>query len=207
MHRGDKSLDMDEVPHPGLRYALDWNLILREINDSTDVIVEALRAETARQRADRIHAAEEAELEPSAGRRHWTVALRLLSRSGRSAHVAETLVDLFLSASAGTTGAHERPAIYQRLATIALALDAYRAEHGEYPASLEAVPSDRLPVDPYSGEPFRYRRTEAGCVIYSVGPNGQDDDGWHPALDPPPEVAPRADDLPLHLPPPLPEME
>jgi hypothetical protein len=42
-----------------------------------------------------------------------------------------------------------------------LALEAWKLQHGELPERLDALVGpyfDRLPVDPYSGEPFRYFR-------------------------------------------------
>jgi len=59
-----------------------------------------------------------------------------------------------------------------------VALRLYRAEHGEYPAALAAVVPDyleELPPDPFSGEPFRYRREGEGWLLWSVGEDGDDD--------------------------------
>ncbi|MGV3526808.1 MAG: hypothetical protein ACO1RX_21500 [Candidatus Sericytochromatia bacterium] len=61
-----------------------------------------------------------------------------------------------------------------------LALLAYASEHGEYPSTLqELVPAylPELPLDPFGGRPFRYRRELTGPVVYSVGINGRDDGG------------------------------
>jgi hypothetical protein len=45
---------------------------------------------------------------------------------------------------------------------------------------LREVPVDLLPnvpLDPFDGQPIRYRHTDYGIVIYSVGDNGIDDEG------------------------------
>lgn len=34
-----------------------------------------------------------------------------------------------------------------------------------------------VPLDPFSGEPFIYKRCDKGYLLYSVGANGTDDDG------------------------------
>jgi len=34
-----------------------------------------------------------------------------------------------------------------------------------------------LPIDPFSDKPLVYRRTEDGFILYSVGPNFEDDGG------------------------------
>ena len=61
------------------------------------------------------------------------------------------------------------------------ALEAYRRDHaGNYPVALEDLRERYLaeiPLDPFSGEAFRYVLEEAGFLLYSVGPNGIDDEG------------------------------
>lgn len=67
------------------------------------------------------------------------------------------------------------------LLTVALALRAYRLEHGAYPATFSSlVPSylPAIPSDPFAlSGPLHYRRTKSGFVLYSVGPDGQDNGG------------------------------
>jgi hypothetical protein len=60
----------------------------------------------------------------------------------------------------------------------ALASERYRLVHGRWPTSLdELVPKllERVPNDPFDGEPLRFRRCALGTAIYSVGPDGRDD--------------------------------
>ncbi|MBV9848134.1 MAG: hypothetical protein JO250_00460 [Armatimonadetes bacterium] len=68
----------------------------------------------------------------------------------------------------------------------ALALRAYRVEHGVYPATLDAlIPTylSRVPDDPFAlSGPLRYRRVGDKYVLYSVGPDGKDD-GGRPIFD------------------------
>lgn len=68
------------------------------------------------------------------------------------------------------------------LLTVALALRAFRAETGAYPAALaQLVPAgglSRVPDDPFAlFGPLRYKQTKMGYVLYSVGPDGRDDNG------------------------------
>lgn len=62
-----------------------------------------------------------------------------------------------------------------------LALHRFKADYNHWPASLgELVPGylSRLPEDPFSGEPLKYRRSPDGnFVLYSVAENLQDDGG------------------------------
>lgn len=67
-----------------------------------------------------------------------------------------------------------------RTARLALAIERYRLEHGGLPADLEAlVPTyvSEVPLDPFDGDPMRYRRREVGYVVYSVGRGGVDQGG------------------------------
>jgi len=78
-----------------------------------------------------------------------------------------------------------------RATTILAALELYRVGHGGYPEALaDLVPGclARLPLDPYSDEPFCYRRDGEGYLLYSVGPNLTDDGGVPPV---------ERDDLPV----------
>lgn len=62
----------------------------------------------------------------------------------------------------------------------ACAVERYRMKHGEWPDRIESlVPSflGAVPQDPVDGQPLRYRRTNDGVVIYSIGPDQVDNQG------------------------------
>ncbi len=59
---------------------------------------------------------------------------------------------------------------------IALALAVYRGQNGAYPARLEQL-KPALPFDPYNKKPMVYRREKNGFLLYSVGPNREDESG------------------------------
>ena len=67
------------------------------------------------------------------------------------------------------------------LLIVSLALHAYRADHGQYPASLkELVPAylRAIPNDPFAVQgPLLYKRANKSYVLYSVGPDGTDNGG------------------------------
>lgn len=68
-----------------------------------------------------------------------------------------------------------------------LAVERYRLARGALPETLrDLVPTyiPDVPSDPFDGKPLRYKRLERGYVIYSVGPDGNDDGG----KEPPPAV-------------------
>jgi hypothetical protein len=77
---------------------------------------------------------------------------------------------------------------------ITCALEIYRKEYGHYPEAFEQiVPAvlKGLPLDPFTGKNYIYRRENGGFIVYSTGPNqiddggikdlraGKDDIAWH----------------------------
>jgi len=61
-------------------------------------------------------------------------------------------------------------------ARIALAAKAYHGEHDRYPASLAELASAgwQLPLDPFTGKAFLYRREGPGFAVWSTGPDLKD---------------------------------
>jgi hypothetical protein len=67
-----------------------------------------------------------------------------------------------------------------RLLMTDLAVRLYQDEQGRWPIELkELVPRylPALPIDPFSGEPVRYRSMGEEFLVYSVGYDGKDDGG------------------------------
>jgi hypothetical protein len=82
-------------------------------------------------------------------------------------------------------------------------LQAFQAEQGDLPdswAEVVAAKFPQMPIDPWdpAEEPLRYRRTEDGYVLYSVGPNQVDDGGATPNADDMPGL-PQTGDLRLDV--------
>jgi hypothetical protein len=66
------------------------------------------------------------------------------------------------------------------VAKTALALERYGLAHASLPETLSQLVPDYLavvPEDPFDGAPLRYKRTDQGFVVYSVGEDGKDDGG------------------------------
>ena len=61
------------------------------------------------------------------------------------------------------------------------AAERYRLSKGKWSESLDALKEagflNQIPIDVYDGQPLRLKRLDDGLVIYSVGPDGQDDGG------------------------------
>ncbi len=68
-----------------------------------------------------------------------------------------------------------------RLALTAVALEQFRAAHNNlYPAGLSELTPNYLVatlMDPFDGQPLRYRKQGDGYVLYSIGPDLKDDGG------------------------------
>jgi len=66
------------------------------------------------------------------------------------------------------------------LAEMAMYLKQYKGKTGSYPKKLDAIVpeySQELPVDPFAGAPYIYRKDGDGFVLYSFGVNVVDDGG------------------------------
>lgn len=70
---------------------------------------------------------------------------------------------------------------YLRATMAAIAVERWRVAHaGSLPESLDALVPDLLPsipIDPFDGQPLRYKLLPRGFAVYSVGPNQRDDYG------------------------------
>lgn len=115
--------------------------------------------------ADLVHACTDPDASLYQRARNWPTSLMvpMLAHVARQAH-------------------HHRA---QRDATLtAIALEIHRREHGSYPSTLAALTPrllPRIPIDPADGQPLRYRVSEHGAVLYSIGADGADDSGVPPA--------------------------
>jgi hypothetical protein len=67
----------------------------------------------------------------------------------------------------------------QRGALTALAVFERQREVGVFPESLAFLEGEEFMVDPYTGAPFLYRRTDEGFILYSAGVDRDDDGGAH----------------------------
>lgn len=75
---------------------------------------------------------------------------------------------------------HARSVAALRLMMTELAVRGYEAKNGKPPMALaELVPAwlPAVPIDPFSNRPLVYRATTNSYLLYSVGPDAQDDQG------------------------------
>jgi hypothetical protein len=186
---------------------VDWDESMRTINTWYDRFVEAC---TRPARAERERALKKTGLEVERIPRETgsfrsfvgDAGSRSLRRAmGRQVGLA-AVVQIFAEITEAAAG-EDHAAAYSSMGQVAVALAAYRADHGAYPAGLAQLCPKylaSLPRDPFVDGPLRYRRAETGYVVYSVGPNGEDDGGknWHDDADD--SVPEDADDIAITVP-------
>ncbi|MCL2701258.1 MAG: hypothetical protein FWE88_06145 [Phycisphaerae bacterium] len=66
----------------------------------------------------------------------------------------------------------------RRITTVAVALELYKLDKGQYPEQLDALSPAYLPAVPtdlFSGKAMMYKAHDKTYDLYSVGPNGKDD--------------------------------
>jgi hypothetical protein len=125
----------------------------------------------------------------------------VMGAEDRGEMIGNILIVLLLSAFDRVQGAAERLEQEQHNLHLAFLLAAYQQDQGRYPEKLgELVPKYlvQIPDDLFSGEPLIYRREGKGYLLYSVGPNGTDEEGRGS------DDEPRGDDLSVRMPVPEP---
>lgn len=72
------------------------------------------------------------------------------------------------------------------LSQMGLLIEHYHGLNGAYPETLDAIAPElggAVPVDPFTGQAYRYRSDDDDFLLYSVGPDGVDDGGRHAYKD------------------------
>ena len=68
----------------------------------------------------------------------------------------------------------------QQVLLAGIGIEQYRRATGELPETLEVLTPrymDHVPIDPFTGQPLKYRYEHDGAVVYSIGQDGQDNGG------------------------------
>jgi hypothetical protein len=189
--------------------AIDWNETFRVGNRWYDRVVAAQRKLTAAERVA-AGAAIDKEARELANRAKppGNIITRFFGGGSRKAlghRFGEVLVSMWLGWVENASTAVEQARVRRTISHVAMALAIYRAEHGAYPASLDALKPKclaELPKDPWSGKDFLYKPQKDGYVLYSVGPNGKDDGGRDASDRDPSNPAPQGwDDIAIRVPP------
>jgi hypothetical protein len=98
----------------------------------------------------------------------------------RGKTIGEHFVLVLFPAARKVQDAHDRGEQSLENVTTAMALAAYKRDMGHYPDKIDALMPKYLrqaPRDLFSGKPPIYKPSAKGYLLYSVGPNGEDDGG------------------------------
>jgi hypothetical protein len=175
-------------------FLVDWDDALRTGNEWYGRAVAAMRKPTFRERSAEARRIEQEgrQASPSWIRAllfHTAEPVRAPSRRvtfGRL--IGELGIALLFPSVSSVVQVEDREAARFTMTQVAIALAAYRAEHGAYPRGLaELRPKylEDIPKDPFTESEFRYQLRQNGYVLYTVGPNCRDDNGrnWQEELN------------------------
>jgi len=177
--------------------------ILHRLNLWYDSMAAAMRIQDRMARETQLDRLDDAStaLRDKRGRRSFSdLNVSPFSTEAVAKKLGDILIPLFMPALHKVQDAADRAEQTQRNLHLAFALAAYHGEHGHYPMALDALAPkylERVPNDLFTGKALIYRASENGYLLYSVGPNGEDDSGWGKDDIPP------GDDLAVRIP--LPE--
>ena len=91
------------------------------------------------------------------------------------------VLDLLLPSLGRRTGVEAECLARLRLGWTVVALEQFRAAHGnQYPVNLSELTPDYMiaaPSDPFDGQPLRYQKKGSGYMLYSIGPDLNDNSG------------------------------
>jgi len=76
---------------------------------------------------------------------------------------------------------HARVLMERDASLVAIASELYRRRNDAWPTSFDdLVPQilPQVPIDHWDGQPLRYRSRDDQPLLYSIGPDRRDDDGW-----------------------------
>jgi hypothetical protein len=162
--------------------AIDWNIPLKSGNEWYDRIVKIGRVDDRKQQRQQFELLENdiKALAPSATNPKLVFGALLAPRATASQQIANALISMLFPATHAAFTAERRNQTNRSLVILGLGLADYRDEHQRFPDRLDQlVPKhiDQVPLDVMWGEPFRYKKTDAGYVLYAIGQNGQDEGG------------------------------
>jgi hypothetical protein len=177
---------------------LDWSPALKNGDKWYDRIVAALRRPT---RAERIQALDQIEKDleklKKESQGNFADAVRMLLGKNPGdvvvKKIGDMLITLLMPAIRRLHDAHDRTIQGNTNLQLAFGLAAYRADNNRYPAKLDDLAPKyiaKIPLDLFDNMPLKYKPSDKGYLLYSVGPNGKDEDGrWRD--DSPPGDDPR----------------
>jgi hypothetical protein len=173
----------------------DWEALMRLVNEHFDILDRIAEEENfSRRRAlldekpDPIKKRRDellAQFDPPKNLAEEIAAAIRMCDEDEAAKVISQAIELQILSICGPSLSkanilEDRAVVVSDLAEVAMALAAYKAAEGEYPEKLSAlVPAyfETVPQDRYANQPLKYKRTDDGYLLYSIGDNLEDDGG------------------------------
>jgi hypothetical protein len=173
---------------------IDWDMLLKGVNERFDRQVAALAKPTYAQRRPALQELRDEDWAAVKRCRERTTndSLSRVRRTIQASYglknmqvtqaLADSMQDCFWSDVDRVGDLQTGVSMRRRVVALALACVAYKAEKGKFPAKLDdLVPGyvKEIPEDFFSGKPLVYKVNDdgKGYVLYSVGPNMKDDGG------------------------------
>jgi hypothetical protein len=125
---------------------------------------------------------------------HWLMARARVDPASRRTMTAIrpgtdglALIDIWAEPLESVMSAADRGLLGRRAVRAMMALERYRIRNGEYPPTLHGLPEAAeggVMIDPYSGRPFGYKRTDPATepggrafILWTAGLDGEDTNG------------------------------
>jgi hypothetical protein len=184
---------------------LDWDSDLKKVNAWYDRLISVLKEKDRSKQQQDLQGIDTTIVQmkskiDEARNSNWSIFDSTQTRLSRSADI---FIVVFTPAIRKTRLTQDVTVQRERLVHVGLALAIYQKEKGTYPATLAELAPKYIPAVPddlFTGKPMVYRKNDDGYLLYSVGPNGVDEEGRDEKSEP------RGDDIVLRIPlPPLPK--
>ncbi len=164
--------------------SVDWDVVLRTGNQWYDRIAEAMQDKQRSERMKKLDAISQDLKALAAELKDPAKVAELLKDPDRKKTagdlIGRALIALLMPGVSAVQNAEDRAEQRHHNLHVALALAAYRSDQAAYPQALADLSPKYLkevPDDLFSGKSLVYRPAKDGYLLYSVGPNGKDDDG------------------------------
>lgn len=182
---------------------IDWDPALRHANQLFDRMSRAMRQPTRQKRQEELNLIDDEfrkskkRLAESGKLNNALVGVEGMTPAMRGKIIGDLLIAMVMPFVSKVQIASDRREQSERNLHVAFALSAYQRDHKRFPKSLDDLAPkylSKVPGDLFSGKAIIYKPNEKGFLIYSVGPDGRDDEGRYY------DDEPRGDDPNVRIP-------